>query len=80
MYDNLEEAFKQLQQNKHKPYAEALAAYRDALLEQGFLREEALEILKLHTKYVYDRAYDTSSLKDIIRNDELHKEDFEGDD
>lgn len=80
MYENLNEAFKQLKQNKYRPYAEALAAYRDALVEQGFTRGEALEILKLHTKYVYDRAYDHETLGGMFTQDELSKDDFEGDD
>lgn len=80
MYENVNEAFKQLKQNKYKPYAESLAAYRDALLEAGFSRTEALEVLKLHTKYIYDRAYESYSLGDMFTQDELSKDDFEGDD
>lgn len=80
MYEDLSEAFKQLKQDKYRPYAESLAAYRDAFLEQGFTREETLELLKYHTKYIYDRAYEAFSLGDAFIKDELSKEDFEGDD
>lgn len=80
MYENLDDAFKDLKYKKYAPYAQALAAYRDSLLDEGFTRREATELLKLHTKYMYDRAFEAQSLADLINNDELTKEDFEGDD
>jgi TPP-dependent pyruvate/acetoin dehydrogenase alpha subunit len=56
MFDNVDDAFKALDEKKYWPFADALASYRDALMAKGFTREESMSIVKKYAKFIYEWA------------------------
>lgn len=54
MWDNIEDAFKELDGKEYAHYAKALGAYFKALLDEGFTREEAAPLVHTYSKFLYD--------------------------
>lgn len=53
-FDSLEEAFEDLDKREYAFFAKALAAYRNALLEQGFSKSESFKLVAAYSKFIYD--------------------------
>lgn len=64
MFDNVEDAFKQLDEAQYWPFAEALANYRDALIKKDFTRSEAMQIVHVYSKFIYEWALEEALTKD----------------
>lgn len=54
MFDNVEDAFKDLDKKEYDFFAKALGLFRDALVKEGFEREEAMVLVASYSKFVYD--------------------------
>lgn len=55
-WDNLEDAFKDIDKNEFRFLAEALSSYRKSLMDEGFTRREAARLVESFAKYIYDMA------------------------
>lgn len=58
MYENLDDAFRDLESKKYYSMAGELAAYRDALMAKGFTRREALRIVERFAELVHENIID----------------------
>lgn len=76
---DFEQAFKEQAQRKYLPFAESLAAYRDALLDKGFTREESISLVQVHAKFIYDMAIEEALNEedDDLPNDSNDEEDLD---
>lgn len=82
MFDNLEDAFRAARQNRYKPVAEAYAAYRGALVDQGFSVDHAQQVLLEYVRYLHNRALELDAEEAFknIADRELPEDDIESDD
>lgn len=69
MWDNLEQAFGELDRNEYQFFAKTLGAYRRALEAEGFSRREAMRLVETYAKFVYDMV-----IEEIISG----KQDYSG--
>lgn len=74
-WENLEEAFKDLDAKEFEFFAAALGAFRQSLQKQGFTRREAMRLVETYSRFIYDM-----SLEDYIANKNRIDEDEEDDD
>lgn len=69
-WDNPEDAFRELDQKEFVFFAQALAAYRESLIKEGFTRREALRLVESYSKFIYDM-----SVEDFLVNGSKEDED-----
>lgn len=55
-YENVEDAFKDLDKREFHFFASALASYRKALMDQGFTRREAVKLAESYSKFIYEMS------------------------
>lgn len=55
-WDNPEDAFKELETKEFSFFAKALAAYKRALVQEGFNDEEAMRLVEAYSKFIYDMS------------------------
>lgn len=55
-WENLEQAFKDLDAREFTFFAAALASYRRSLMKEGFTRREALRLVETYSKFIYDMS------------------------
>lgn len=55
-WTNVEEAFKELDRKEFNFFAQALGAYRKALVKEGFTRREAQRLVETYAKFIYDMS------------------------
>lgn len=56
MWNNLEDAFKEIDAREFDFVAKALAAYRRSLTGEGFSQREAMRLVEGYAKYIYDMS------------------------
>lgn len=56
MFEDIEEAFKDLDKNEFAFFATSLAGYRDSLMSKGFTRREAMRLVETYSKFIYDMS------------------------
>lgn len=70
MWDNLEDAFKDLDKDEYHFFAKTLGSYRRALETEGFNKEEAFKLVEAYSKFVYDMVIEEMLNKGPIRSDD----------
>lgn len=78
MWENPEEAFKELDEKEFAPIASTLSALLKCLGEEGFTREEAFELTKNFSKLLFDLTFEDYVNLKRLEEEELLLE--EGDD
>lgn len=56
MWEDPEEAFKELDVKEFSAPAETLGAYLKALMKAGFTRRESIRLVEAYSKFLYDMA------------------------
>jgi len=51
---NVEELFKELDEQQFVDVAKSLAAYRGSLMKEGFTRRESMRLVEAYSKFLYD--------------------------
>lgn len=74
MWDNLEDAFKDLDSNEYNFFAKSLGSYLRALMVEGFTREEAFNLVESYSKFVYDMV-----IEEMISKSQAQSDDEESD-
>lgn len=57
-WDNVEDAFKELDVEQYDVFSGSLATYFQSLQKQGFTRREAFRLIEGYSKFVYDMAFE----------------------
>lgn len=81
-WENIEEAFKDLDANEFKFFAAALSSYRRSLMKEGFTRKEAMRLVDTYSKFIYDMSLEEFivSRNEAIANDDDDDGDVDIDD
>lgn len=73
-WENLEEAFRELDDKEFTVIAKALGDFRSSLMKNGFTRREALRLVESYSKFIYDM-----SIEEFIAQKRQHERQlFEG--
>lgn len=80
-WDNVEDAFKELDENEFTFFSRSLAAYRRRLMSEGFTRREAMRLVEAYSKFIYDISIEEfMAEKDSERADRIFGTDDVDDD
>ena len=79
-WDNLEDAFKELEAREFAFLASCLGALRKSLMSEGFTRREALRLVESYSKFIYDLGMEEFIMRSRVNDDEEKYEAPEDDD
>lgn len=68
-WDNVEDAFKELDKKEFAFIASSLGAFRHALMAEGFTRREALRFVESYSRFIYEM-----SMEEFLADKEKQKE------
>ena len=79
MWDNPEQAFRELDKNEYNFFARTLGAYHKALMAEGFTRRESMKLVETYAKFVYDMVIEELiSGKPDSPDDDVDTDDMNG--
>lgn len=73
MFDNLEDAFKQLDKKPYEPVSKTLALFRESLMQHGFTRRESMRLLDTYAKFLYEWAIEEALRDSLPSNDDIEE-------
>lgn len=79
-WDNLEDAFKELEAREFAFLASCLGALRKSLMNEGFTRREALRLVESYSKFIYDLGMEEFIMRTRAQDDAEDYEDPPEDD
>jgi hypothetical protein len=76
-WENLEDAFKELDRKEYQVIAKALGDYRDSLMTQRFTRRESMRLVETYSKFLYDMSLEEFILQKRREERKAFEEDLE---